>query len=95
MSAALRLPERTTLQTIAPLHEALCAAFAEPGDVLLDVSDLTEGDLGLVQLICAAKAQADSENRDFRLSPPDHPPLVALLSRAGLAPDFLETSPLG
>jgi hypothetical protein len=89
MPNILSLPERVTLQTIAPVHEALAAAFAQSGDVMLDASALVEGDLGLVQLLCAAKAQAASEARNFHLEPPDNAALASLFARSGFAPDFL------
>jgi hypothetical protein len=94
MSSALRLPEHVTLQTITPVHEALCATLAQSGDVVLDASELVEGDLGLIQLLCAAKAQAHSEARGFCIVPPDHSALAVLMDRVGLAPDFFKITPL-
>jgi hypothetical protein len=94
MPPALPLSERGTLQTIAPIHEALCAAFAGPGEVLIDASGLVEGDLSLIQVLYAAKMQAMRENRPFRITPPDHPVLLQVFERAGMPGDFLENTPL-
>jgi anti-anti-sigma regulatory factor len=94
MPPALPLSERGTLQTIAPIHETLCAAFAEPGEVVIDASGLVEGDLSLIQVLYAAKMQAMRENRAFRITPPDHPVLAQVFERAGMPGDFLENTPL-
>jgi hypothetical protein len=86
MATLVRLAPQVTLQTVSAAYEALCEAFAAGQDVDLDVDQLEEGDLGVVQLILAARAEADRNHRHFRLTASANPVLISLLNRSGLYP---------
>lgn len=86
MMAVVRLAEKVTLQTISGAYDAVAGAIAKGHDLELDLGDLCEGDLALVQLILAARAEAERHHRHMRLTYPANPVLVSLLTRAGLFP---------
>lgn len=86
MAILVKLAQDVTLQTIGAAHDALCEAFLAGQDVDLDVDRLEQGDLGVVQLILAARAEAEANHRQFRLTAPANPVLISLLARTGLYP---------
>jgi hypothetical protein len=86
MATLVRLAAQVTLQTVSAAYDALCQAFLAGQDVDLDVDQLAEGDLGVVQLILAARAEAENNHRHFRLTAPANSTLTSLLARAGLYP---------
>ncbi|WDF71734.1 STAS domain-containing protein [Novosphingobium sp. KACC 22771] len=86
MAILVKLAQDVTLPTIGAAHDALCAAFLAGQDVDLDVDGLETGDLGVVQLILAARVEAEANHRHLRLTAPANPVLISLLARTGLYP---------
>jgi len=90
MSALHQLPERVTLATIAAERDALRATLAAQSDVVIDASQLIEGDLSLIQLLLSTRKEAVLRHRTLRLAAPANDALCALLTRAGLAAQDLD-----
>ncbi|HWU02548.1 MAG TPA: STAS domain-containing protein [Novosphingobium sp.] len=87
MATKIELAERITMQSIADLHDALCNAFARPDPIEIDPARFIEGDLAVIQLIAAARAEATACNRSLSLCAPANPALRQLLERCGMTPD--------
>jgi STAS domain len=87
MASRIEIADHITLQNITSLHDALCDAFAQPEAIEINAERFTGGDLAVVQLIVAARAEALACNRSLTLSAPANPQLASLLERAGMAPN--------
>jgi anti-anti-sigma regulatory factor len=73
-----------TVSNIAPVREALLAAFAASRHVGLEISAVREADVSCLQLLCAAFRTALAEGKELTLLNWDLPkPLRALARDAG------------
>ncbi|EGD60741.1 hypothetical protein Y88_1822 [Novosphingobium nitrogenifigens DSM 19370] len=91
MSISVSFGDRVSLQTITPLWQSFCDAFARDDDeIVIDASEFVDGDFSAIQLLVAARAQARRMERPIRLAHPANPALAALLGRAGFAPSSPE-----
>ncbi len=86
MATLVTLSECINLQTVGAVHQSLCDAFAAGEDVDIDASAFAQGDLAVIQLILAARAEAARCDRHLALTAPANPALVQLLHRCGIAP---------
>ncbi len=76
-----------TIRQAAQTREAILAALADSGDILLDCAGVEEADLSLVQIILAAQRSAASRSTRLALSEPPAGALRQALARGGFAPD--------
>lgn len=82
--ALLDVSPSVTVRSAAGFRQALLDALEGEDQLDLDVSELTEIDLSFIQLVLAARAQAERAGKTLRLTAPAGPALTALLDRAGL-----------
>ena len=72
-----------TIRQAAGTRDAIRAAFDKDGPVVLHVADDAETDLSFLQLVQAARLQADTFGRGIALAKPAGGSLLATLERAG------------
>ncbi|MDC7788927.1 STAS domain-containing protein, partial [Rhodoplanes tepidamans] len=72
-----------TVRTIAAAHERLTTELARAGGVRIRLDDLAEFDLGLVQLVLAARRSAAAAGKSLALAAPASGALRTTLDRAG------------
>lgn len=88
----MQTPSAVTVRNVAQFAHDLSEICETHRRVTLDLADLTEADLSLIQLICAARLHLEREGGRLRLAGPAGHPLAELLVRAGFsnAPDEIE-----
>ncbi|WP_377294782.1 STAS domain-containing protein [Rhizobium sp. SG2393] len=77
------LPSHLTIRHAAAAHDALRQAFEAEGPIVLSVPEGAEIDLSFLQLVEAARKQADAFHRPISLDRPATGNLLATLERAG------------
>lgn len=94
MAVVVELSPSVTVRSIAELRQALLEGFEAGDQIELDAGNVAEVDLSFLQLIHAARDQAQRDGKTIRLRQPAGPAIAALLERAGFlaaaAPDDLD-----
>lgn len=73
-----------TIRNIGPLADQLRAQFEQDGPISINVSDDAEVDLSFVQLILAARLEAERSGRSLKLSSAASGSLLSTLERGGI-----------
>ena len=83
----LEAPGSVTVRSINQFSQDLLAAVETHDEVIFDLSNVSEMDLSLVQVIEAARAHSLHKSGSLRLSEPAGAGVTALLDRAGFLTD--------
>jgi anti-sigma B factor antagonist len=63
----LKVTGPMTIYEAGDLRKAFLEGFEEPGGLILDLAAVVECDTAGIQLLCSARATAETENRPFRI----------------------------
>jgi anti-anti-sigma factor len=63
----LKLGGNLLINDVQELHKALVTALAAPGDLTLDMSEVTSCDTASLQLLCSARRSVIQEKKQLRL----------------------------
>jgi ABC-type transporter Mla MlaB component len=88
MTQMVLAPAIVTTATVTPFAAELAAQLAQNDAVELDVTEVADADVSFLQLICAARHQAERDGKALRLTRPASGPVAALLERAGFLTDI-------
>ncbi|WP_242095357.1 STAS domain-containing protein [Sphingomonas sp. CROZ-RG-20F-R02-07] len=83
MATEIRTAETVTIQSVADLHAELSDGLAAGADIVIDASPIRAADLSFVQLVTAARIEAERRGTALTLAQPANAVLTALLDRAG------------
>ena len=88
MAQIILVPATVTTSSVVPFAADLALQLEQHDAVELDLSAVAEADVSLLQLVCAARRQAEHDGKTLRLAHPVHAELTALLERAGFLTDI-------
>lgn len=84
MEQLISCPASGGLAAAATLADRLRDAWDGDGAIVLDLSQVSAVDIGLIQIIEAARIQASAEGRPIRLERPAPPHVAEALNACGL-----------
>jgi len=82
---AVEMHGKCTIEAAGRIRTLLMERLAEPGGVLLNLSDVDEVDLSFLQLLCAAHKSASNSGKTFGLEGALSEPLIRKAREAGFA----------
>ncbi|MGG7577789.1 STAS domain-containing protein [Rhizobium sp. Nf11,1] len=85
---SINLPGVLSIRHVAELHSKLMDEFNSKYDIVVSIIADAEADISFIQLIEAARRQAKSDGKTFRLSSPVSGSLLKVLERAGFIESF-------
>ncbi|WP_064708767.1 STAS domain-containing protein [Rhizobium bangladeshense] len=85
---SINLPDMLSIRHVLELHSKLSAEFRSKDEIVVSISDGAEADLSFIQLVEAARRQAKSEGKTFRLSSPASGSVLKVLERGGFIESF-------
>ncbi len=88
MAQMVLVPAIVTTASVLPFAAELASQLERNDAIELDLAAVTDADLSFLQLICAARRQAEHDGKTLRLAHPVHAELTALLERAGFLTDI-------
>jgi ABC-type transporter Mla MlaB component len=88
MAQIILVPATVTTSSVVPFAADLASQLEQHDAIELDLSAVAEADVSLLQLVCAARRQAERDGKSLRLAMPVHDALAALLERAGFLTDI-------
>jgi hypothetical protein len=83
-TAGQTLATPLTIRNVSLLAAQIKELFEQDGPISLNLPDDAEADLSFVQLILAARLEAERSGRDFGLASPATGQLLSTLQRGGL-----------
>jgi len=84
MQSAISCDTHGDLARVDTLRERLLGALAEADHVTLDLSELATADLSFVQLIEAARIQAEREGKTIALAAPAPDAVARIVTASGM-----------
>lgn len=88
MAQMVLVPAIVTTASVSPFAAELAAQLEQNDAIELDLAAVTEADVSFLQLVCAARHQAERDGKSLRLALPVQDDLAALLERAGFLTDI-------
>jgi len=88
MTQMVLVPAIVTTATVSPFAAELAAHLEQNDTVELDVTAVADADVSFLQLVCAARHQAERDGKGLRLARPASDTVAALLERAGFLTDI-------
>lgn len=89
MAQMVLVPAIVTTASVSPFAAELAAQLEQNDAIELDLAAVTEADVSFLQLVCAARHQAERDGKSLRLAHPVQDDLAALLERAGFLTDIV------
>jgi anti-anti-sigma factor len=65
--AFLKITDAVTIYEAGELRDAFISSFEQHNGLILDLSGVTELDTAAIQVLCSARATADSEGKRFKI----------------------------
>ena len=88
MAQIVLVPAIVTTASVLPFAAELASQLERNDAIELDLTAVTDADVSFLQLVCAARRQAERDGKSLRLAMPVHDVLAALLERAGFLTDI-------
>ncbi|WP_242140209.1 STAS domain-containing protein [Sphingomonas sp. TREG-RG-20F-R18-01] len=88
MTQIVLVPAIVTTATVSSFAAELGAHLEQNDAVELDVTEVADADVSCLQLICAARHQAERDGKGLRLAHPANDAVAMLLERAGFLTDI-------
>lgn len=88
MAQIVLVPAIVTTASVVPFAAELASKLEQNDAIELDLTAVAEADVSLLQVVCAARGQAERDGKGMRLTSPANDDLTALLERAGFLTDI-------
>lgn len=88
MVQTVLVPASVTTASVSPFAAELVEQLAQTDALELDLAAVTDADVSFLQLVCAARRQAEQDGKGLRLAHPARGAVTDLLERAGFRTDM-------
>jgi len=88
MAQMILVPAIVTTASVSAFAAELASQIEQSDAIALDTTAVTDADVSFLQLVCAARLQAERDGKDLRLAHPANGEVAALLERAGFCTDI-------
>ena len=88
MVQTVLVPAVVTTASASPFAADLASQLAQNAAIARDLTAVADADVSFLQIVCAARRQAEQDAKDLRLAHPADGAVADLLERAGMLTDI-------